>query len=144
MREIPQRTRRKTMNRQEHDREALVFAHYYLGSPASNAVMKRYATYLELYPGNVSSRDTRLLQFGVSHPRSIALLDAGLAVVSPQAELRRRLYVMFALLESDRSYTSLFLSRQRSGWYVFRVVATGFSAAIKAIAGILLVRMVAK
>ncbi len=46
----------------------------------------------------------------------VGLLDAGLAVADPHSELRRRLYLMFAILESSPEYHELFLPpRPRPG-----------------------------
>jgi hypothetical protein len=140
----PLRIREDNMSSQELDREVSVFAQYYLGLPASSTITERYRTYLDLYPVNISLRDERLVQFAIKYPWLIRFLDAGLAILSPHSELRRRLYIMFALLESDKTYASLFLSKKRAGWYVVRIIGTGINAVIKTVLGIVLVKMVIK
>lgn len=132
------------MVRQEIGDEASIFVRYYIGEEASDTIKARYAQYLSLYPLLLSERDEKVLAFGLKNQWSIKFLDASLAVVSPQAELRRRLYIIFALLESDKTYAHLFLSQKRSPLYIFRLAFIGLNALIKLLGGTLLLKLVAK
>ena len=132
------------MNRQAYDREISAFAHYYLGDDVKEAIKQRYAKYMHTYPGSTNEKDIATLDFAVNHPWSIKLLDAGLAIISPQAELRRRLYVMFALIEADREYAHLFLAQKKSKLYLLNLFFVGIGAVIKMVAGIVLAKAVAR
>jgi len=90
----------------------------------------------------MTESDQKLVRFALKHPSSIRLLDAGLAVTRPHAELRRRLYVIFALLEADTHYTQYFLARRRGPLYLLRVGTIGIAAMFKALVGIILVKVV--
>lgn len=132
------------MTRQGYDREIAVFARYYLGENVTDAVKERYIQYIKSHPLNISTQDQSIIDFVLQYPGSLKYIDAGLAIIAPHAELRRRLYVMFALIESDKLYVDLFLSQKRSPFYVITIGAIGFMALVKMIIGIILVKMVVR
>jgi hypothetical protein len=72
----------------------------------------------------------------------LGLLDSGLALVRPHAELRRRLYLLFALLEATPEYADRFLPAARRPWYVIYIAWVGARAAVKGLLGSALVKLV--
>lgn len=132
------------MNISDTTREASTLGKYFLGKVPSKAVVDKYVYYSSLKSAPDSSSDRKNLQFALKYPGLIPFLDAGLALVNPHSDLRRRLYAMFAILESDMEYTDLFLAQKRSAFYLFILLFTGISAVLKAIIGILLLKLVIK
>jgi hypothetical protein len=124
--------------------QAVVFGHYLLGKPVHGTAAKLYAEILLTQELPVLGRqDKAALLFAVRHPWSLGLLDAGLSLLRPNAELCRRLFILFSILESQPEYWENFLPQARSGWYLATVFLTGCKAVLKAVLGCVLVRVVA-
>jgi hypothetical protein len=121
--------------------EAQLFAHYLVGQPANSQAVRLYET--AMTGSRPNSTDRKLLDFMSSHPRSIGLVDAGLVFHDSASEARRRLYVMFAILEASPDYYEHFLPKRRSPFYILVIGYTGARAIIKAVLGILLVKVIA-
>jgi hypothetical protein len=128
-------------NHQDITCQAEVFGSYLLGQPPSAAATKLYVQAMTANPGNQSARDIKLLAFVARHRWSLGFIDAGLAFVRPGAEVRRRLYVMFAILECMPEYHKLFLPQARSRWYLFVVMRAGLKGVINALIGSLFIKV---
>jgi hypothetical protein len=124
--------------------EAERFSRYLAGAPASTAIAARYADALAAGGPPLRPRDELLLRFALTRPRGLGLLDAGLALTDPDAELRRRLYLMFAILEASPEHHERFLPVDRGPLYPFAVAFAGVRGAVKAILGVVLVRLVTR
>ena len=127
------------MNTPAH--EAEVFARYLIHRQASPQAVQIYTDSLRSSQPNAA--DQKLLQFMIKHPRLIGLIDAGLVFHNPTSEARRRLYVMLAILEASPENSDLFLPKQRRPLYIFFVIYAGVRAVIKAVLGLLLVKVAA-
>lgn len=123
--------------------QAYIFGRYLLGAVPSDAAIEVFQKAMAANGGSQAKREQKVVQFAYQHPWSIGFLDSGLALIEPQAELRRRLYVMFSILESMPEYHDRFLPKKRSWWYGFVVVWAGARGAAKAVVGIVLAKVVA-
>jgi len=121
--------------------EAERFARYLVGEPPDDSVRERYVRAIAKGPP-VTPRDTALLRFALARPRALAALDAGLAVLEPHAELRRRLYLMYALLETSPRYHDRFLPVERGPMWAAVVAFAGLRGVLKALIGIVVVKCV--
>ena len=124
--------------------EGARFARYLLGCRPGTDVLERYADAIRAGGAPQRRRDAALLRFSRARPRAIGLLDAGLAVADPHSELRRRLYLMFAILESSPEHHDLFLPAETPPWYPLTVAYAGLRGGVKAAAGIVLVGIVVR
>ncbi len=80
--------------------EARSFAGY-LGSPQIPAdVAARYRTAIEDWRGEASRFDRWLVRLAALHPLATSFADAYARIARPYGDLRRRLTLMLALLES--------------------------------------------
>jgi hypothetical protein len=123
------------------EKEARLFARYLIRSDASPQAIRLYQAAMR--DSRPSSADRKLLDFMVSHPCSIGLIDAGLVFRDAYSEARRRLYVMFAILEASPEYYDYFLPKKRSPFYLFFIGYAGVRAVIKAVLGLALVKVIA-
>lgn len=122
--------------------QAILFGKYYLKHEPNRRTIDMYTRALTSQYVTLSDRDQIVLSFTLRHPWALPFMDAGLALTNPQAELRRRLFVMFAILEATPEYCNYFLPQRRPWFYGFVVLLSGFRAIIKAAAGITLLRIV--
>lgn len=120
--------------------QADFIANYLVGRPASNKVKELYEEAITLGYHETPSED-RVLNYWLHHPRSLEALDSGLALVDPNAELRRRVFIMFAILESFPEYSESFLSK-KARIVNFEIIYTGIRAVCMAIIGVVLVKVV--
>ena len=102
--------------------------------------MARYVDLIERDARPVTATDASLLRFAGTRPRSIGPIDAALALSAPYAEVRRRLHLMFAILESTPEHHDRFLPERRDARYLGVVLAAGGRAVARAAIGIPLVR----
>ena len=125
------------------EQQATIFSHYLLKqSPSPKAI--------QLYKDSVgdiiqiSSLDRKLFRYIEQHPLSIGFIDAALPLYSPHSEVRRRLYLMLAILEASPEYYRDFLPVERKVWYIFFVTYSGIRAVLKAAFGSVLVRIIGR
>lgn len=130
------------MEAQLTSNEVSIFTRYYTKEAAKEEVVCRYQLFLQAHPVAPSNFDTKILKFALNRPWSIGYLDSGLAILSPHSELRRRLYITFALLESDTAYSNLFLAQKRSPFYIIFMFSIGVVAICKVLIGIFLIKVV--
>lgn len=124
--------------------EAKRFSSYLIGVTPDDVVVARYVE--AILPGldraQISKRDERLLVLTTRFPWLIGSIDGGLALLDPTSEVRRRILVMFALLEANPAYTRYFLPRKRSPFYAVVVLLLGIRASYRALLGIAIVKVV--
>jgi hypothetical protein len=123
------------------EKEARLFARYLIHKDASPQAIRLYQG--AMHDSKPGSTDRKLLNFMVSHPRSIGLIDAGLVFSDSYSEARRRLYVMFAILEASPEYADYFLPKKRNPFYIVVIGYAGIRAIIKAALGLALVKVIA-
>jgi hypothetical protein len=121
------------------EQEAELFGRYLVGQPPRALARRLYAERLSRQPVALTAADEKLLDFIHHHPRSLGLIDAGLAWRRPNSALRWRLFVLFAILESMPEHSAAFLPRQRPRPYLLVVAGRGVLASVKAIIGSLVI-----
>jgi hypothetical protein len=123
--------------------QAILFGTYYVGHAPSRAAVDLYMRAMQTRHTSITERDAKILVFALHHPKSLGCIDAGLALIRPQAELRRRLFIMFAVLESLPEYCDYFLPQQRSLLYLAAIGFYGFRSIGRALLGVVLIKVVA-
>jgi hypothetical protein len=75
--------------------------------------------------------------FCLAHPWAIPFLDAGCALLRPNAQLRKKIYIMAAVLEASTQHTDKFLPAELPGpALLVRVAVNGMIACVKAVIGV--------
>lgn len=118
--------------------EVSIFTYYLIRRVPSNATITLYNKAVR-QGDKLSSRDERLLRFILRHPRLLPSIDAGLALIHPHSEIRRRLYVLFAILESTPIYADYFLPINRNVFYILIAAGIGIRAIWRAIIGVVII-----
>jgi hypothetical protein len=106
--------------------DARVFCRYLIGQDPSEAIVGRYARALAATGFDPAGRDPLML-FVRRHPSLLGPLDAACALFAPRHELRQRLVLLLALLETTPEHADLFLEHsggRLGAWLkLFRSVA---------------------
>jgi hypothetical protein len=124
--------------------EAGLFGHYLIGKAPTEAAAELYVRAMENFSGTVSRRDERLLGIVRRRPWLLGLVDAGLCWTDGASDVRRRLYVMLSILETAPEFHDDFLPKQRDGWYLLVIGWTGVRAVLRGVAGLVLVKVLAR
>lgn len=123
-------------------REAEIFGAYLLGEQPSEQVITLYEQAMDKLKISVNGKDERLLKWMLDNPDAIGMIDSGLALVKPQSVIRRKLLVYLAILESVPQYAHLFLPSSSPAAYSLYIFWVGARAAFKAVAGVIIVKLV--
>ena len=121
--------------------EAALFSRYLAGGgTGSREVVERYIDACrKLRLDHAAGQDLGLLVFVSRHPSSLPLLDAACGIVHPEALLRKKLFLMLALLETTPAHATLFIAQPRPFLRaVGRLALYGASASLKILAGLML------
>ena len=121
--------------------QAAIFTKYLIGKQPDVQSISLYSQAVA-HGASSNASDLKILAFIQKHPFWIGCVDGGLALVSPHSEVRRRIYIMFAILESQPVFWRSFLPVERNGGYLFFILFTGLRAIIRAIIGIVIIKAI--
>ena len=120
--------------------EAFRFARYISGARPGPEIVERYVDACrKLSLDRPVGEDRGLLGFVHGHPSALGPLDAVCGILRPQALLRKKLFVMLALLETSPAHAKLFIAGPR-GWAgaACRLAFYGISVCLKLLTGLLI------
>lgn len=128
------------------EKEAVLFASYLLDRDPPEEMVDRYINAnRKLGVNRVTATDENVLNFSMSHPWSIHFLDAATGLLMKDSLLRKKIYVMAAVLEASPRYAESFLPENLSPLMFFcRIIASGFKACIKIMIGIPMLMLIRK
>ena len=124
------------------DKEAQVIATYLLGKKANGQVINLYQQAMQVLELNYINKDRKILQLLMKRRYLLPYLDAGLAILRPNSVVRQKILVMSAIIETQYQYASLFLNQKLSCFYLFTIAWVGTRSILKAILGIILVKVI--
>jgi len=117
-------------------KEARVFTRYLIGKEPGGLPVQLYIKALQKLDIPISPRDQGKLNFLLRFPFFMGMIDGALAMINPEHPIRKKLYVMFAILESDPIYTQCFLPK--AGTSLFAILWTGIRAVFNTLLGFIL------
>jgi len=120
--------------------EARIFTRYLVGrTPAPELITRYCAASRALWPGAPGPGEAERLAFVRRHPWSVGPLDAAAALLDPGGQLRGKVLVAAAILETTPAHADDFLPRSVSVAALFwRLAASGTLAVAEAVLGALL------
>jgi len=116
-----------------------MFSHYLLDSTPPKEFVERYinANHALKVMNVVNKSDVKILEYARNHPWSIPFLDAASGILQPNTSLRKKIYIMAAVIEASPKYAEDFLPQNLSPLRLFtQLVINGFTGVIKVIFGI--------
>ena len=116
--------------------EARLLARYLLSVEADADIRRRYAHATRSLFGDAIDDDVAFVR---RHPWSLSLIDAATALIRPRSQVRQRVFVMAALLDTSPRYADLFLAPPPPPVrLVLGMAMRGLSSSAKLVAGSLL------
>jgi len=118
--------------------EVDIITEYLLNKHISDRhVYDLYDTILASSPG----KDERIVRVAFSHPRLLPFLDAALVFVRPHSELRRRIHIVFSILETSPAYSNEFISEKVTFFGFLALIGVGLRGIYRLLIGLIIVRI---
>lgn len=121
--------------------EAATVGRYLLGRPIDDASVELYVRAVSRGLAPLDPADQRLFGRAIRHPWLLGFLDGAVSLRQRRGGVRRRLLMMFAILEASPVYCEHFLPQPASRLHVVAVAWAGTRALIKAAVGLLLAKL---
>lgn len=121
--------------------EANCLSLFLVGSPCPQDAAVAYWQAIEKLGGELDTDNRLAWERMMKSALLLRCVDAGLALTSPTSTLRKRIFVMFCILETEPEMAIYFLPRQRGFIYLPVVAWHGVRAILAAVLGIALVKM---
>ncbi len=119
-------------------KEAAVFSRYLIGKNANEQCINLYIEAQQKLAIPITPREQQKLNFILRFPLFVGCIDGALAIVNPEHPIRKKVYVMFSVLESSPDFHTSFLPQQRSSTYLFKILWTGTRAVFNTLFGFIL------
>ena len=126
------------------EQEADLFGWYILKKAPSVFAKELYVKTISKTALEINRTDQNLLFFIYRNQWSLGLIDSGLALLTPHSEIRRRIYIIFSILECSREFSDDFLPKERSLSFMLVILFSGFRGVVKGLLGSLLIKSIAR
>lgn len=125
----------------EQHRETDCLSLYLIGRSCPERAALAYWEAVDRLDCTLKHRDAKVWRYMMRSTLILRCVDAGLALLYPASSIRKRIYVMFCVLETESSFASDFLPVQRSCAYFMIIVFRGVRAVFAAMVGLFLVKV---
>jgi len=119
--------------------EARIFSKYLIGIRVNDAVCLKYDIAINFHALQCEGKDKKLESFVLKFPFWIGFVDAALALTCKNSILRKKLFVMLAILETIPEYSVFFLPKRYSVLSFFKIFLTGIRSIYRFFIGIIIV-----
>jgi nucleoside-diphosphate-sugar epimerase len=123
-------------------REASFITRYILGVPCNQELKVRYAQAIERLKIELDLEERRLWRMVDRYPSLLRIIDGGLAFLKPHGGIRRKIYMMLAILEASPEYADEFLPKKCTRLHLLGLMAVGLRAGLAAVAGVLFIKVI--
>jgi hypothetical protein len=101
-----------------------------MGKECSGDIIQRYQEAINKLNAGLNDSEQKTWRKMLNSPFYLKLIDSGLAISNPQSALRKRIFIMLAILEASPNFTESFLPQERS---IFYLIPLGFRAGLSAL-----------
>lgn len=124
----------------ESELEAKILGYYLLKQQPDSSIIDLYKQAMERQLITLDEKDRDILNFILKIPWSIGLIDSGLALLKPLSGVRKKIFIMLAIIEASPNHCNFFFTANRSIFFLFTIVYVGCRSIIKAVLGSILVK----
>lgn len=116
--------------------EAKVFTQYLLGEEADQLTISLYIQAQGKLNITLTEKESKRLDFMIRYPSVVGMVDGALALNNPESGIRKKLYVLFSILESNPRYAGHFLPSTKVG--LLSIILSGIRAVWNTLTGFIL------
>jgi hypothetical protein len=124
---------KKTIIKGRHphpEEEAVILVRYLVNQPALPEAIHLYTEALAHHIIDLTKRQQKIWQFCLRNSWALPLVDAALAFGEKYSPVRKKIYIMLAILETQPAYNDHFLPHKRSSFFpvfvFFRLLIAGW------------------
>jgi hypothetical protein len=117
--------------------EAKIFTQYLLGEEADQLTISLYIQAQSKLNISLTEKESKRLDFMLRYPSVIGMVDGALALNNPESGIRKKIYVLFSIIESNPKYARHFLPSNKVG--LFSIILSGIRAVWNALTGFILI-----
>jgi hypothetical protein len=118
-------------------RQAQVFTRYLIGEEADELSIRLYIQAHKKLPITLSAKEEKRLNFLIGNPTFIGMADGALALTNQESGIRKKLYVLFSILESSPAFAKHFLPKTNNT-PILSIIGSGIRALWNALTGMIL------
>ncbi|MDP4267372.1 MAG: hypothetical protein Q8880_08055 [Bacteroidota bacterium] len=122
-------------------KEAEIIAKYLIGENIDERVIELYHEGLNKRKIVLNHQEERLWRIVMRFPILIGFVDGGLYFIHPTSSIRKKLYLMLAILETSPLCCNYFLSRKFSKFYILKLILSGIRGVYRGILGYIFVKL---
>ncbi len=127
----------QTVDEAQLTREAIAFTRYLISEDVDAQSIELYSKAQQKLNITLSENEDQRLNFMLNHAFIIGMIDGALALQSPQSGIRKKIYIMLAILESDPNYAKHFLPQEQRSPFL-QLIGLGIKAAFNTLTGLIL------
>lgn len=126
----------------ELEKEAKQISRYLIGKECTGELAQRYVEAHQKLKIELLSAEEFLWEKALKSRFWMACVDSGLAFIRPKSQIRRKIFVMLALLEASVDYCDEFLSEKKSRFFmVVYLIRQGIMALFFAVVGVVFIKI---
>jgi len=121
--------------------EAERLSRYLIGNPCSMSDAADYFEAVSVHGATLNAQQQRLWKRMMRSGLLLRTVDAGLALTAPSSMVRKRIFIMFCILETSPRHVDNFLPIDRSPFYIMAIGLRAVRAVIAAVFGVAVVKV---
>lgn len=118
-------------------KEAKVFSRYLIGQEADEQSVQLYINANKTLNITLIDKEVKRLTFLLNNLSFIGMADGALAITDSESGIRKKIYVMFAILESRPIFSSYFLPKENNS-PILSLIGSGIRATWNTLIGLIL------
>jgi hypothetical protein len=126
----------------EPENEAKILCKYLINRNINFQAQELYKKAITIHNFQPDVKDQRLESLAFKHPYFIGFIDGGMALVLKQSTLRKKIFLMLAILETIPEYSDMYLSKEQSFTEFLKMIYFGIRGVIRGIFGLILVKII--
>jgi hypothetical protein len=130
------------MTEMNYFREAEILSQYLIGQLPAEKEKMLYADAMQKLDISFSHAEEKQWRFLMKNKLLIPFIDSALAVKNPSSSIRRKIFIMLAILEASPNYTEYFLPKKHSPIYMVKIFFVGIRAITRRILGLFLLKLI--
>lgn len=122
--------------------EANILTKYLLNTPISANEEHLYNEAMTQLAIELTEEEQNIWEYMFRHKWTIPCIDGALALTKPNGNIRRKIFIMLAILEASPEHAERFLPRKFNLFYIFKIIFTGVVAILRAITGLFILKLI--
>ncbi len=121
--------------------EAKLISVYLANNSCSDDLAKRYLDAITIQDIRLSDTELKIWNWAIKSSFRLGAIDSGLALQNPKSQIRRKIFLMMAIMEASTAYCDAFIPKEKSKISVlFNISWLGVRAVALALIGVLVLK----